>query len=357
MSKEITSTPDIVKTHSSPATLKQIAEQAGVSVSTVSHIMGTRADLYAPATQKKVIKLADKLGYRPNAFARAMRSGRFGSVSLVLSSNPAHSNITSPLIAGIHNTLEANELHMSLAMLPDKKLTNKSFVPRILREWMSDGLLIAYYQAIPKRFMELLAKNHIPSVWINSSQSTDCVSTDNFAGGKAAAEHLLRMGHQKIAFVDYTIPLPPGNIMEERYKGYADAMKKAGLTPRKIGGKTYTPRINRIEKCSNWLTRADRPTAIIALSESSALPIIDAAHINGLSLPTDLSLITFGSEPLNSTGIHITSMQVPFYDMGQKSVDMLIRKLKSPNIIQTCEIIPFTLNTGATCCCPGKDHD
>jgi len=349
MRKEVLSPSEGFKSHSSPITLKLIAEQAGFAVSTVSHILGSRADLYAPATREKVLHIADKLGYRPNAFARAVRSGSFGAVSLLFSSNPAHSNISPPLIAGIHSALEKNELHMSLAMLSDEKLTNKDFVPRILREWMSDGLLIAYYQAIPERFMDLLASNNIPSVWINSSQTTDSVNTSNFIGGKDATEHLLQMGHKKIAFVDYTSPFPPGNIMDERYNGYKAAMESAGLAAHQIGGQTYTERLDRIEKSQKWLADSNRPTAVVCLGESSALPVISAAHINGLSIPTDLSVITFGSEPLTSTGTHITSMQIPFYDIGRESVAMLIRKMDQPNIMQSNEVLPFTLDQGATC--------
>ncbi len=348
-SKTMSPLPDIKK-HSGPITLKQIAEYAGVSVSTVSHIMGSRADLYTESTQKKVTNIAHKLGYRPNAFARAVRSGKFGSISLLLSSNPAHSNISPPLISGIHDALEKNDFHMSLAMLPDNKLINKDFVPRILREWMSDGLIIAYYHAIPKQFKTLLENHNIPSVWVNSVQSEDCINADDLSAGQQATEYLLKLGHKKIAFVDYTVPLPRGeNNMEKRYHGYVAAMQSAGLTARHIGGKIHTPRAMRIEKSRKWLSRSDRPTAVICLAASSALPVIDAALINGLSIPEDLSIITFGSEPLTSTGFHITSMQIPFYNMGQKTVNMLLRKLSKPDIIQPPEIIPFIFDQGNTC--------
>ncbi len=344
--------PSTAKASKAPAkiTLKQIAEQAGVSVSTVSHIMGSRGHLYTPETREKVTSLAHKLGYRPNAFARAIRAGRFGSVSLLLSNNPAYSNLVAPLTNGIYNQLEKNKLHMSLAILPDEKLTDQNFVPQILREWMADGLLIAYYHTVPKPFRDLLSQHNIPSVWINSTLETDCVSADDFTCGKQATEHLLRLGHKQIAFVDYTVPNPCGNTLHDRFKGYAAAMGSAGLMPRRIGGRIKTPRENRIDKSRKWLSRRDRPTAVVCLFESSALPVMEAAFISGLSVPADLSLITFADEPLTSTGIHITSMQTPFYEIGKSSVAMLVRKLAQPDIAQPSEVLPFTLDQGATCC-------
>lgn len=339
---------------SSPATLKQIAEAAGVSVSTVSHIMGTRGALYAPQTREKVMRLADELGYRPNAFARAVRSGRFGSVSLLLSNNPAHSSLIPSLMAGIHDALEQHELHMSLAMLSDHKLTDPEFVPRILRQWMADGLLIAYFHEIPEPFRDLLAGHRIPSVWINSNVETNGVDTDNFDGGKRATEHLLHLGHERIAFVDYTVPVAKGSLMHERYKGYAAAMRAAGLSVRRIGGKSSTPRGERLDKSREWLARDDRPTALVCFSESTALPVLQAALMQGLAVPSDLSLVTFGNEPLDSSGIHVTSMVVPFYDMGCRAVAMLTRKMAQPDDEQPREVLPFVLDSGDTCCPPSN---
>ncbi len=327
--------------------LKQVAEAAGISVSTVSHILGTRGDLYRHETRERVIQKAAELGYRPNGFARAVRSGRFGAVSLLLSSNPEHSELFDPMTIGIHNALAEQGMHLTLDLLSDKELTDPAFVPRFLRVRMVDGLLIAYYHGIPDRFKELLRRSHVPSVWVNSRHETDCVYPDDLAAGRQATEHLLERGFRRIAYVDYTLPvLSDGMIARET--GYADAMRAVGLPPRKISPATRTPRTERIAFSRTWLEKRNRPKAVICLSLTTAFPILHAAAELGLRIPQDLAVVTFAIQPVNLTGIHVTSLLVPFYDVGKRAVAMLTRKLAKPSQAQPPEIVPFTLDTGET---------
>ena len=327
--------------------LKQVAEAVGISVSTVSHILGSRVDLYRPETRERVIRKAAELGYRPNASARAVRSGQFGAVSLLLSSNPAHSELFDPLTVGIHNTLAQQGMHLTLDMLSDSELTAPAFVPRFLRMRMVDGLLIAYYHGIPERFKELLRRSQVPFVWVNSRHAADCVYPDDRAAGRQATEHLLERGFRRIAYIDYTLPILSDGMLA-REAGYAEAMRAAGLTPRTISPAAKTPRTARVAFSRAWLEAPDRPEAVVCLALTTALPVLHAAAMLGLRVPRDLALVTFAVQPLTLTGIHLTSLQVPFYEIGRRAVAMLTRKLEQPGQEQSPEVVPFSLDAGET---------
>lgn len=328
-------------------TLRQVAAAAGISVSTASHILGKRGDRYRPEMREHVTRTAAELGYRPNAFAQAVRSGRFGAVSLLLSSNPDHSELFNPLTIGIHDALAAQGMHLTLDMLSDKELTNPAFVPRFLRVRMVDGLLIAYYHGIPERFKTLLRRNQVPSVWINSHQAEDCVYPDDLAAGCLAAEHLLERGFRRIAYADYTLPILSDGMLA-RESGYAQALRTAGLVPRKISPSDKMPRTERIAFSRSWLQKRNRPDAVVCISLTTALPILQAAAELGLRVPRDLAVVTFAIQPVNITGVHVTSLQVPFDQVGRQAVAMLGRKLARPGEPQPLEIVPFTFDPGAT---------
>ena len=327
--------------------LKQVAESAGISVSAASHILGGRGGRYHPRTREHVIQKAAELGYRPNGFARAVRSGRFGAVSLLLSSNPIHSELFEPLTIGIHNTLLEHGMHLTLDLLSDDALTRPSFVPRFLRVRMVDGILIAYYHGFPERFESLLKKNQVPCVWLNSRHPEDCVYPDDFAGGRQATEHLLSRGFKRIAYVDYTVPILSDGMCA-REKGYLAAMSAADLPPRIIRPSVNLAREKRVAHSEEWLKGRGAPDAVVCLSGSTAYPILHAAAGLGLRVPDDLAVITFAIQPMNLTGIHITSMQVPFYEIGRRAVDMLNRKLEDPGHAEPPEIVPFTMDLGST---------
>ncbi|MGI5867938.1 MAG: LacI family DNA-binding transcriptional regulator [Kiritimatiellia bacterium] len=328
-------------------TLRQVAAAAEVSLSTASHILGTRADRYSPEMRERVRRTAVELGYRPNGFAKAMRSGRFGAASLLLSSNPDHSELFNPLTIGIHDALAEQGMHLTLDMLSDKELTDPKFVPRFLRVRMVDGLLIAYYHGIPERFKALLHQNQIPSVWVNSRHAADCVHPDDLAAGRQAAGHLLKRGCRRIAYADYTLPVPSDG-MTARGAGCAQALREAGFAPRKISPADKLPRTERIAFSRAWLEKRDRPDAVVCISLTTALPILQTAAEMGIRVPEDLALVTFATQPVNHTGVHVTSLQIPFNQVGRQAVAMLGRKLAQPGEPQPPELVPFTLDPGAT---------
>ena len=168
-------------------TIRQIAARTGLSPITVSRVLGDKSDKHRPETRERVLRAAEELGYRINTAARAISTGRFGSVALLMSTEGSFSYLPGPLMDGIQEVLEEQDLHLTVARLSDEKLTDAEYVPQILREWTADGVLINYHFHIPGRLIELVRRYNVPSIWINSKQECNSVHPDDFGAGRRAA--------------------------------------------------------------------------------------------------------------------------------------------------------------------------
>ncbi len=316
-------------------TIDQVAAVAGCSRQTVSAILNGRSDLYRPETNARVAAAARHLGYRPNSAARAMAQGRFGTVALILSdAGGGRSTLPEHLLAGIAHVLEEHDLHLTVARLPDERLTDARYVPKILREWSADGLLINYNARMPERMGELIETSHLPAVWLNDKRPTNAVYPDDAQGGRLAAETLLAAGHRRIAYTDYTsghADLADGHYSRaDRLAGYEQAMRSAGLEPCLIGTTDqHRPFRERIGEWEAHLSRRDRSTAVVAYSSDKLEPMLYAAERMRLEAPRDLSLVVFGSKPAFAR-FCLTTVRLPEADVGREGVRMLLERIKRP---------------------------
>ena len=329
-------------------TIKQVAERSGLSIVTVSQILNGKEEAYRLVTRERVQKAAREMGYRANTSARAMRTGRYGCVAFLLSSEPYRSVFSPALFDGIHDGLAERGLHLTPAKLPDAQLTSEGFVPKMLREYFVDGMLINYNAAIPPEMIALIHKHNLPSVWINSKHESDCIYPNDLLAGRQAAEHLLALGHTRIAFADYPSSTHYSNA--DRYAGYESAMQAAGLAPRLVraDGKDTTQSIWEA-KMAAWLSGEDRPSAVLCQGPSAAYPLRFAAQAAGIQVPKHLSLVTFYDRLADDTGLEITTWQIPDYALGRQAVEMLQAKIEQPQDALPPVAVPFTLLEGASC--------
>lgn len=338
-------------------TIQEIARLSGLSHPTVSQILNNKGQLYRPETCRQVLDAARKLGYRPNSAARSLVRGRFACAALLMGSDSSRSMLPQRLLEGIHDGLAEHAMHLTVAKLPDEKLTSPDFVPKLLREWTADGLLINYNAMVPQRLIDLVQQYRLPSVWINSKHPADCVHPDDLGGGRQAVEHLLALGHKRIAYVSYTYGFneqsPPHHYSAiDRYEGYAQAMRDAGLAPRFIHGTRFVDLHERIEFSRQWLAGDDRPTAVVINGTSIALPTFAAALSLGLRIPDDMSILTFAAElPPGQKGYDfgLETCVVPEYDEGKAAVKMLEEKIRQPSVPIPPGVIPMRLVPGYTC--------
>src|ERR1043165_3537917 len=280
--------------------LKRIAEHCGLSLQTVGAVLSGKADLFRPETVAKVQRAAAQLGYRPNSAAKAMRSGRFDSVALVLSDDPWRSTLFRPQLNGIDHALLAAGKHLIHALVPEQDLRERGQVPRIIGELMTDGLLINYNTGIPEALDQAITRHRLPAIWMNAKRADNCVFPDDEGAGRLATQHLLALGHRRIAYVDYchaTTQPDQHYSAWDRQAGYEQAMRVAELRPRIVTSPHSIPSSRIPTAARAWLAAPDRPTAVVTYCEREAEPILYAATaLLGLQVPRDLSIVTTADE-------------------------------------------------------------
>ena len=330
------------------ATVKDVAALAGVGHPSVSIVLnGAKSGMHvSEATRQRIIEAAAELDYQPNTSARAMKTGRFGCVGLLTSTEPRRSNVQSEMQRGIHDELAAHDLHLMLVQAPDVSLTDEAAVPRLLREWMVDGLLIGYNVGIPPLMTELITRNCIPSVWLNAEQEFDCVRPDDEEGTYQATRHLLELGHRRIAYVSIARPIHYSVAARER--GYRKAMDEAGLAAQVHEEDLELPARAKYEQVRGWLAPAVRPTAMLFYGGESAVLTFYAAERMGLRVPDQLSLISTGESPIPCLHSTLDTMIIPFYEIGRVAVRQLLEKIEHPAQSLPTRTLPFTLVPGET---------
>ncbi len=344
------------------ATITDIAKVAGVSHMTVSRVLNG-AQYHRPTFAKRarnIRKLAREMGYRPNASARAMRQGRFGAVTLMMSADPGRSELPKKMFYGIQAAASHADLTVNLNIVPDDQLTDEQFIPKALRELHSDGLLINYHKSLPAYLRELIDRFAIPSVFLNLDADYDSVCPDDFAAGRTATEHLLSLGHRRIWYVGYSYDHDNYHYSElERRDGYAAAMLDAKLEPVSID--RYHRDLGRTHpNAQAWpqaLLQPDRPTAIVCYGKDVDVSIIHhAAARAGLCVPPDLSLMTFDGGPAFDA-LELDTWLVPEYEVGRVGVEMLLQKILHPEQPLAARKLPFTHNPGESVAPPANNVD
>lgn len=336
-------------------TVQQIAKAANVAVPTAYEALRGAGRL-SDQTRSRVTDAARRLGYRPNAGARAIRTGRAGAIGLLMSLDRRRRYLPSDLLEGIHDALAQRDLHLTYAKLPDEKLTDQAYVPKILREWAVDGLLINYTHEFPPEMAGLIRKHRIPSIWLNVRRDRDAVYPDDESAGRLATQYLLDQGHRRIA---YLMLIRPGSATHDsvslRSAGYAGAMVDAGLTPDvqtlavderpEDGGPIDT----RLAVLSDWFNQVDRPTAVVTYSAWTAEPLLHAALLAGVRVPQDLRVVNLGGlMPTTGAGVALTQMLLDLNQLGQEAVQLLVKKIESPNQALPSVSLPMRLVTAST---------
>lgn len=325
-----------IATPTKSPTLSDVARRAGVSKIAVSTVFnnsrgGTRV---SEQTRARIMDAARDIGYRRNAAATAISAGRFGCAVLLMSNREYHSSLPPRLLDGIHDGLAERGMHLTIAQMPDAKLEDDQFVPKFLKEWMADGLIINYTHDLPPRLVKLIQEHGIPSIWTNNKMEADCVFPDDFGAGKAAAERLLAEGHRRIAFVSEIDSTHYSRA--DRIAGYEAAMRDAGAA---------SVVIHSLPGWGEWPDAWQEITAFIAYGDGDAHRALVRARLGGLRIPEELMVTTFVSQNSTvedtATGLPLPCWELPHYQTGRDAVEMLLLKIAEPNQAIPPRTLPF----------------
>ena len=336
-------------------TVKDVAARAGVQHASVCVVLNgaggnTRV---SPDARARIVAAARELGYKRNGAMVAARTGHFGCVALLLSTDAHRSNLPQPLLNGILDELGAHNLHLTIARLPDEQLTGAPS-PKTLREWMADGLLVDYTHRIPPPLLEQIRAHQMPAVWLNSHQPSDCVFPDDQSAAALLTRHLIGLGHRRIAYLDFTNDLNDANAhysMRERMGGYRAAMQEAQLAARVEPSVKFSqgvPMAQRTAFVRALLGEAARPTALIFYGDIELDLVAACAPELRLRVPRDLSLASFLAPGARYPGLELTTCAVPENQMGRVAIEMLRQKIADPTQILAPRPLTFEFHAGQT---------
>lgn len=302
-------------------TIKDIAQIAGVSPSTVSRALND-SPLIREETKARIREIAAALGYERNELARGLVKGASKALGLVVP------DITNPFFAeiarGVSDVAHAQGYGVLLCTT-EEDLTREAEYLRFLRRKRVDGLVLSTATIDDPNLPELLYSS-IPFVLVSrlsQGLGVPYVVGDDKAGARLAVEHLIQLGHERIAFIG-----GPANVQSsrDRMEAYQEVLKEHGLTIYTNWAvfANFTQAAGR--KAAQKLLRGRiRPTAIFAANDVIALGVIEAAEDLGLSIPQDLSLVGYDDISYASLPrIQLTTVAQPTYEMGRIAAEYLL---------------------------------
>lgn len=312
-------------------TLNDVALLAGVDRSVVSRVINDDPRLnIRPDTRRRVLETIEKLGYRRNAAARSLRTARSYMLGLFI---PDFAN---PVYAEIIKGAETEAGRVGYGLMTASSEGIRQGVDHyidLFGHGRVDGLLFAGEES--GRELEQLRALRLPWVLVNRriEGSDRYVVLDDEHGSRLAVEHLVALGHRRIAHVAGP---ETADTARRRRAGYSAAMSSAGLAadPRLVVHADYTPAGGRAAM-DELLAAEHRPTAVFVANVASAVGVLHAVHAAGLSAPADLSVIAMHDMPLADHLVPaLTTVRMPLGELGARAVRMMASRGPSEPITE-----------------------
>lgn len=320
-------------------TLAQVAEAAGVSPMTVSNVVNGRANV-AEGTRRRVQEVAERLGYAPNPAARGLKRGRTGLIGVLALDLRGHYGLE--IVRGIADELAEAELELLISATYHDAVRERARVD-LLTRGMVDGLVLVAPE-LEESTLDLLGDRGQPFVVVDPRRldlDVPRVLVDNYRAARAAAEHVLSLGHRDVAFLGGE---PEFESSASRRAGFLDAMKLAGVRvpPERLAACSFT--FSSGFEAAGRMIDDGPPTAFCAGADLIALGALGAARSRGLRVPEDLSIIGFDDLPEAATTYPgLTTMRQPLHEMGRTSARAVLAALEgSPPLVNRIEL-PTTL--------------
>ena len=309
-------------------TMADVAREAGVSITTVSHVLnGTRR--VNEKTTQRVHAAIERTGYRPHSIARALAGARTHSLGLAIS------GISNPYFGDVIAAIEAEAAEHGYALLlgdthdePQKEL---QMVQELVRRRV-DGLLLAPSPEAEGNALRYLATQSVPVVLVDRFLPVDIdqIGPENEEPTAQLVEHLAGLGHRRIGFV---AGLEGLSTTEERIRGYRTGLERSGLPVDEaliaFGASLHEPARAATHRL---LDAEDAPTALVAGNNAMTIGVMHALRERDLSVPEDIALAAFDDfEWSDLFRPHLTVIAQPTVEIGMQAVRLLLSRLDEPD--------------------------
>jgi len=323
------------------ANIKDVAERAGVAPITVSRCINN-SGFCSPETRKRVEAAIEELGFVPNRLASGLRSKRTKTIALVLT------DITDPFFTTIARGVEdiASDAGYTVIFCnTDESISKEQMYVQMLLEKRVDGILLVPAQSTSNS-IALIQKHNISVVVLDRrvpNIKTDLVYCDSEEAAYQLTRLLLSLGHRAIVMLNRSINV---SSCQDRLNGYRRALLEAGI-PETTGQEyqgAYTQE-SGYEMTYKAMACSPKPTALVAANYSFAYGALKALREMGVRTPEDVAIVSFDDLPTTLYPFPFLTVAVqPAYEMGQKAMEILLKKISSPSS-NCCEeiILPMEI--------------
>lgn len=344
------------------SSLEDVAKALGVSKTLVSMVLNGKASQYgiSKKTEERVWKMVDEMGFKPNATARKLRTGKSNVLGLIVA------DISNPFYAKIARSVEdaANKkgYHMLICSSDENPKREADLISILADQHQVDGLIVSSTLDDPQMF-DRLKRQNTPFILLDREFTIDSfpsVTVDNKKGAELLTQHLLDKGIKKIGL----ITLSPSHIstLKDRINGYKDALTRNGAEVNQalIREVSFENLREDIIKEVDFLLSSDhKVNAIFALNNLVALYTLEAIHNKGLKIPKDIALVSFDDiELFKYTSPPITAVSQPLEKLGEQAMELLFSLMntgkepvinESPNGSNQKVVLPVELMIRSSC--------
>lgn len=310
-------------------TIRDVAHEAGVSVTTVSHALNeVKTARIKEETRRRVEKAAERLGYAPNGLARGLRKQRSQTLAF-LSDRIVTTPYAGQIILGAQEKAAELGWVVTLYSTGENPEVEQREI-RTLVENQVDGVLYgAWYH---RQVTVPPGLSGLPVVLVDcvtEDGSFSSVVPDEYGSGLSAVQELIDHGHRDIGFVTNVDDIP---ATRGRLQGYQDSLRDAGITfDSSMVVADVSETLGGYRTGLKLLTRSPRPSAIFAYNDRMAMGVYRAAYELNIRIPRELSVVSIDNQDIIADGLYpgLTTLALPHYEMGAWAVDHLIGRLRA----------------------------
>jgi DNA-binding LacI/PurR family transcriptional regulator len=317
-----------------------VAARAGVSRALVSLVMRDAPNVSAQS-RRRILRAAQELGYRPNAFARSLASKRVRTLGILVN------DVTNPYFGSLYAALAeaASAVGYDVLTAPGTRVPSKEIgLINTLLEHQVAGLVLLSPLIKTIQLRQLISS--VPTVIVGrnmSSPGVDVVTTDEVQAARLVITHLNRLGHTDIAHISGGSNRPA----KDRAAAYRQVMREFGLEPQIVPG-SFTQRGGQLG-IGRLLAGGRKPTAVVAANDLCAVGAIGALNARGIRVPEDISVSGYDDSQIAQLDlVKLTSVHQPIDQFGSVAVETLLRRIHNPELDETVHRLGTTLKVRAT---------
>ncbi len=319
-------------------TALEVAKLAGVSRTTVSFVLNNVPGMrISEETRQRVLKATRELGYHPDATARRMVSGQTRLIGFVLRQSPYQTyadHFLPRVLNGLSQSAISQGYHTLIEPIPPDD--HSGAYVKLINERQVDGIVLSGPRSDDEELLNIHAEG-APVVLLGQLPSSRIpfVDVDNIGGARLATQHLLELGHQRIAII--TNAPTAYTASADRLCGYREALDARGIQfdESLVRFGFFTPE-SGYQAMTDILSIRPRPTAIFVASDTVALGAIQAIRQHGLRIPNDMALVGFDDIPLAEfVDPPLTTVRLPAFGLGWGAADLLIRLIGKEDGLDT----------------------